>query len=153
MKTNIKINVSAKEITMTKATAKKASLFSTTEYEHLVQAMKDFPNFTVKVVSTKTRESSNKGLTMPLMEQLVAGMTNNDKAAIARFEAVKDSYKGTNFHFSKPKAYFLSEYPNWREWLPQVEEQQEKQAGVAPVVAEVQEQKEDSSKRFNMFGR
>ena len=152
MKTNIKINLLAKEISMTKATAKRASLFGTTEYQHLVQATKDFPDFQIKILSPKPREGNNKGLTMPLMTKLVAGMTNNDKSAMARFETVKEKYKETNFHFSKPKAYFLAEYPNWREWLPRVEEQQEEQAQAEPMAAvEEQEQKEDSSKGFNTF--
>ena len=152
MKTNIKIGVLEKEITMTKATAKRASIFGTTEYEHLVKAMKDFPNFTVKIVSPKPRE--NKGLTKPLMKKLVREMTNNSAEAIAAFDGVIKCYEESSFHFSKPKAYFLAEYPNWREWLPQMEEQQEEQTQAEQVAAvEEQGQKEDSSKRFNMFGR
>jgi hypothetical protein len=150
MKTNIKIGVLEKEITMTKATAKRASIFGTTEYEHLVKAMKDFPSFTVKITSPKPRD--NRGLTKPLMKKLVREMTNNNAKAIAAFEGVIKCYEESSFHFSKPKAYFLAEYPNWREWLPQAEEQQEEQAQAEPMAAvEEQEQKEDLSKRFNTF--
>jgi hypothetical protein len=142
MKTNIKIGVLEKEITMTKATAKRASIFGTTEYEHLVKAMKDFPNFAVKITSPKPRD--NKGLTKPLMKKLVREMTNNNTEAIAAFDGVIKCYEESSFHFSKPKAYFLAEYPNWREWLPRVEEQQEEQAQAEPMAAvEEQEQKED----------
>lgn len=146
MKTNIKINVLAKEITMTKATAKRASLFGTTEYEHLVQAMKDFPNFEVKILSPKTRDSNNKGLTMPLMTKLVKEMSNNSPEDIKAFHEVVKCYENSSFHFSKPKAYFLSEYPNWREWLPQVEERQQEQSDTVTAVEE-REQKEDSGNK------
>ena len=151
MKTNIKINALAKEITMTKATAKKASSFGTTEYEHLIKAMKDCPNFTVKIISPKSRD--NKGLTKPLMKKLVSEITNNSAAAIAAFDGVIKCYEESSFHFSKPKAYFLAEYPNWREWLPTVEEQQEQTQAEHVAAVEEQGQKEDSSKRFSMFGR
>lgn len=148
MKTKIRISAETEEITMSKATAKRASIIGTEEYKQLVKAKRDLPTFAVKIATQKTnpKAKSSKGLTMPLMNKLVAGMTNNDEAAIARFEAVKDSYKNTNFHFSKPKAYFLAEYPEWRDWLPQVEEQQEGQAKVPPVAKEVQEQREEASK-------
>jgi|GEM_PF-984999 len=151
MKTNIKINAVTEEITMTKTTAKKASTIGTEEYKQLVRAKRDFPTFAVKITTPKAnpKAKSDKGLTMALMENLVAGMTNKDKTAIARFEAVKEQYTKTNFHFSKPKAYFLAEYPNWREWLPQVEEQQEEQAEAAPAAAEEQKQREGANKFLN----
>jgi len=151
MKTNIKIDAVKKEITMTKATAKRASIFGTTEYEHLVKAMKDFPNFTVKITSPKARERDNKGLTKPLMKKLVREMTNNSADAIAAFDGVIKCYEESSFHFSKPKAYFLAKYPNWREWLPTVEEQQEQVQAEQVAAVEEQEQKEDSSKGFNTF--
>jgi len=124
MKTNIKINVLTEEITMTKATFKKASFVGTQEYEQLVKAKRDFPSFAVKILSPKVNKNTNKGLTMELMNKLIWIMANDDIKAIERFEEVKKSYAETNFHFSKPKAYFLSQYPTWRKWLPQVEEKQ-----------------------------
>jgi hypothetical protein len=124
MKATVKINVSAEEITMTKATAAKASFVGTKEYEHLAQAKKDFPNFRVKILSPKTTANNNKGLTLAVMDSLVKAITNGNQEASNAFEAVKECYKGSSFHFSKPKAYFLSQYPNWREWLPEVEERQ-----------------------------
>jgi len=151
MKTNIKIDAVKKEITMTKATAKKASSFGTTEYEHLVKAMKDFPSFTVKITSPKPRD--NRGLTKPLMKKLVREMTNNNAEAIAAFEGVIKCYEESSFHFSKPKAYFLAEYPNWREWLPQAEEQQEEQVQDEPVTESKISPHETRVERNGIFHR
>lgn len=140
MKALVKVNVLTEEITMTKATAQKAGVIGSDEYEQLVKVKRDFPHFRVKITSPKARANSGKGLTMALMEKLIRGMTDDDQAAIERFEAVRDRYKGTNFHFSKPKTYFLSEYSDWREWLPQVEDQPEEPAQAVSVSA-VEEQK------------
>ena len=122
MKTKIKVNAVAQEITMTKATAKEAAFVGTEAYTELLQATKDFPNFKVKVLTTKTKENRDKGLTIELMEKLIKGMTNHNQAAIAGFEEVKETFRGTNFHFSRLKAYFLAKYPDWREWLPEAEQ-------------------------------
>ena len=126
MTNSIKINPFAEEITMTKATAKKASLVGTKEYQQLVQATKDFPNYTIRIASPKGRETSDKGLTMEVMQKIIREVDN--KEAFAKFETIRKGCKGTKSHFTKPKAYFLSEYPNWREWLSEVEEQQAAQA-------------------------
>ena len=122
MKTLVKINAVTSEITMSKSVATRASSINTDEYNQLLQATRDFPNFKVRVLSPKTRENKHKGLTMELMERLIWAMTNDSMKAIEGFEEVKKCYEGTNFHFSKLKAYFVSQYPNWREWLPQVEQ-------------------------------
>ena len=121
-KTTVKVNVLAEEITMSKATAKRAAMVGTKEYKDFAQAKRDFPDFTIKITSPKASENSNKGLTLTLMENLIKEMSNDSRAAIEGFEKVKESYKGTNFSYSKPKAYFLKKYPDWREWLPEVEQ-------------------------------
>jgi len=122
MKNLVKVNVATGEITMTNATAKRAAVIGSDEYKQLLQATKDFPNFKVKVLTTKAKENRDKGLTIELMEKLIKGMTNNSQAAIAGFEEVKETFRGTNFHFSRLKAYFLAKYPDWREWLPEAEQ-------------------------------
>ena len=122
MKNFVKVNVATQEITMTNATAKRAGIIGSDEYNQLLQVTKDFPNFKVKVLSPKAKENRDKGLNIELMEKLIKGMTNGNQAAIMRFEKVKETYRGTNFHFSKLKEYFLSEYSNWREWLPEAEQ-------------------------------
>ena len=127
MKTLIKINHAKEEINMTKATAKKASIIGTDEYRQLVEVKRDLPNYTVVIVSPKGKENSNKGLTLPLMETLIKAMSNDNQAAIEGFDKVRNYYQNSNFHFSKPKEYFVSHYPDWREWLPKIDERQEAQ--------------------------
>ena len=141
MKNTIKINALTKEITMTNATAKRAMEIGSPEYEQLAKVNRDFPNFTVKILSPKVRENNNKGLTLELMEKLMRAVTI-DEEVINTFETLKESYKGTNFHFSKPKAYFLSQFPNWREWLPTVEEPQERQEQNENGAAAIEEQRQ-----------
>ena len=139
MKTNIKINAVTKEIIMTKTTEKKASIIDTPEYKDLIRLRKDFPDFTVKILSPKAKASKDKGLTMELMEKLISVMTDDGYEAVNRFALVKESYKGTNFHFSKPKAYFLAHYPDWRDWLPEAEEKKPedmRKANVLPLMTE-----------------
>jgi len=131
MKSAIKVNVLEKEITMTNTTAKKASSINTDEYNQLLQATRDFPNFTIKIIAPKMKKDSSRGLTVALMENLIEVMAKDSEKAIKEFEAVKKCYEGTNFRFSKPKAYFLSKYPDWREWLPDVE-QDETETEISP---------------------
>ena len=64
---------------------------------------------------------------MPLMETLVKAMSGNNQAAIDGFDEVRSYYQKSNFRFSKPKKYFVSLYPDWREWLPKIDERQEMQ--------------------------
>ena len=141
MKNTIKINALTKEITMTNATAKRAGEIGSPEYEQLAKVTRDFPNFTVKILSPKVRENNNKGLTLELMEKLMQAMTINEEV-INTFMALKDDYKATNFHFSKPKAYFLSQFPNWREWLPTAEEPRARQEQHEDGTAAVEEQRQ-----------
>ena len=120
-KTTIRVNVITEEITMTQTAAKRVSSTDSAEYKKLVQFKRDFPDFKIKIIKQKGRENSSKGLSIELMGELIGVITNDNKEAIERFEQEKASYKGTNSHFSKPKAYFLSQYPNWRESLHKLE--------------------------------
>lgn len=139
MKTTIRINAVTEEIIMSKATAAKAKYIGTEEYKQLARAKKDFPNFTVKISSPKynPKAKSNKRLNMMLMDRLVEVMSSGSQKAITDFAKVKQDFKGTEYHFTKPKAYFLLQYPNWNEWLSQVEEQQEEQAEAEPAAADL----------------
>ena len=151
-KTTIKVNVLEKEITMTNTTAKKASSINTDEYNQLLQATRDFPNFTIKIIAPKMKKDSSRGLTVALMENLIEVMAKDSEKAIKEFEAVKKCYEGTNFHFSKLKAHFISQYPEWREWLPNVEEQQEEQEQKESEAAAVEENEpmtEHSEAKYN----
>ena len=145
MQTKIKINAVTSEITMTKTTAQKASSINSEEYKELLQATRDFPNFTIKIIAPRTKKDTSRGLTMEYMERLVKAMTNDSERAIKEFEAVKRLNENTNFRFSKPKAYFLSKYSDWRKWLPTVEETQEEQEKITSEAAAVDERK-------NIFG-
>lgn len=172
MKTLVKVNLLKEEITMTKATARKASSVGSKEYEDFLKAKRDFPTFAVKVVSPETkkpRENQNKDLKIALMREIIAVSTNNDEKAIEAFDTIRASTKGRSGCYTTPKAYFLERYPNWRNYLLKVEnyrkeeaerqtEQQEEpqasqQAEAAPVAVEVQEQREGTEKLFGVFGR
>ena len=148
MKTNIKINAVSGKIIMTKATEKKVRGCDVVACDQLAEAMRKFPNFKIEVVSPKVKAVNNKGLTIGLMEKLIKVMTNGNEEAIKGFEVARETYKGTNFHYSKPKAYFLSKYPDWREWSPQEEESQEQveeqAAQVGSEAAAVEEVKKKS---------
>jgi len=142
MKTNIKIDAVKKEITMTKATAKRASFAGSKECEQLAQTMKNFPTFTVKVLNQKSRESKHKGLSVDIMERLIKVMTDNSEEALEKLRKEKAKHKGTKGHYSKLKEYFLEEYPNWREYLyavekRQAEEQEQEEVSQVPTENEV----------------
>jgi len=127
MKTTVKIDAVSKEITMTKAAAKRASVVGTKEYKDLAQATRDFPNFAVKILSPRARAYNNKGLTIELMREIIKVNANGNSEIMEEFEIIRRRNTGTEFHFSAPKAYFLSKYPNWRESLETVEERQKVQ--------------------------
>ena len=139
MKTKIKLNLEEKKITMTKAMAKKASYYGTEECDQLAEVMKKFPNFTIEIVSPKAKSVNNKGLTVELMEKLIKVMTNGNTEAIDNFKEIRDLYQKTNFHYSMPKKYFISNYPNWRDWSPQEAEEVEAQEAEQEQAAEIEE--------------
>ena len=143
-KTTIRINAVTSEITMTKTTAQRAGSIGTKEYEQLAQAKRDFPDFTIKITAPKMKKDGSRGLTIDFMEKLIKAMTNNDEQASNSFKAVRELYQNTNFRFSKPKEYFLSQYPDWREWLPDVE-QDETETEISP--------QEISNERNGIFNR
>ena len=149
MKTKINISQVDKKITMTKATAKKASSYGSEEYKLLLKFMNDYPNFDVEIVSpkTKAKAANNKGLTMAVMEKYVREMSNGNTEAIEEFRVIKDFYQKTPSHYSKPKKYFLSQYPNWQEWLPQAEKQQAQAAEIEEVEVEAEVEQEQAEEQ------
>ena len=168
MKTLVKVNVATEEITMSKATARKAAAVGSKEYDQLARAKKDFPNFRVKILSPKPKESSNKGLTVDVMREIIMLNGRDSTKIIDEFDRIRKGTKGTSHRFSAPKAFFLSTYPNWREFLEEAEErleerkkqtqqtapeQQEKPTEAAQAEAEMQAQAEGAGKLFGVFRR
>ena len=119
---NIKINAVSRQIEISKAFEKRASRVGTREYEELVTALRDFPQFKIVMKTPTAKEYNHKGLTFEFMEKLIKYMTDNNQAAIDGFNNVKELCKGSNFHFSKPKEYFLLKYPNYKAFVEIVKE-------------------------------
>ena len=153
MKTNIKIDAVKKEITMTKATAKKARFCGTTENKHLAQAMKDFPDFEVKILSPQTRGNEYKGLSVKLMEELIEVMADNSEDALEKLWKEQAKYHRTKGYYVKLKDYFLAEYPNWKEYLYEVEKRQtEVQKQEKPEEQKLRIEKVEPDEKYRKMG-
>ena len=139
MKTTKKVavNLISKEITINKAFARKAETMGTPEFEELKKAIQDFPQFSIKVKAPQAREKDHKGLTKDLMKKLVKEMSDNNQADIKKFNEVIALYEGTNFHFSKVKAYFLVKYPAYKDFLAEDENQVQETAAAITSLKKV----------------
>ena len=103
-----------KNITLTKAYAKKANTPGTKEFRELANLHKNFPDFTITMrtaVITADKETHG-GLTIEWMTDYIKNY--KDEVAVAEFEEVKKFYKKMPGYYGKVKAWFLNKYPNYQ---------------------------------------
>ncbi len=106
----MKLSYEKKTITITKAEAKKASIYGTDEYNNLVNIRKDFPNFKIVIKEAPKRTKPIKRLTFEAMRHYIE--SKNDSEALAEFiEMTGNIDKVFNKSYGAVKKRFLEHYP------------------------------------------
>ncbi len=79
MKKTLTVNYASNTIEMTDAFANAASIVGSNEYRMLTETKRDFPNFTINVISTRKRTNNHfKNLDFDYMENYIRTHDNND---------------------------------------------------------------------------
>ena len=112
--TNYKVNHTNSTIIITKDFADKASIVNTAEYKILCQLKKDFPNYTVsqRTAKVSTKRDYHKDLTIPRMEKFISWFDEN---GMNKFLKVKEYFQTTKGYSASVRAWFLSNYPDYKE--------------------------------------
>jgi hypothetical protein len=113
------INHESKTITITRDFAKRSSVINSNEYRALTQFRKDYPDYTIKnrTATVTNSKTTHSGLTIPFMKKFIEKQ-DNAAAALKEFESVEKFFKGHPAYYSKVKAWFLSKYPKYAEFIP-----------------------------------
>ena len=117
---NCRINPITRTITISKPFAKAAGKVGTAEYDELMRAMKDHPDYAVELRSIKKKEGkkSYRNLTYDNMREYISNIIDDEKscaAAIAAFEKIKAISKVQAGAYAYVKNWFLNTYPDYKE--------------------------------------
>lgn len=120
----IKINNSNRTIEVTKAFAKKASIFGSDEYKMLKEARNDFPAYKVVSKSAGKKSGTFKGLTRKYMKEYIK---THDEENLKNFyilcgldENGEELEFAASASYGEIKKWFLSKYPAFNEYSKRV---------------------------------
>ena len=85
--TNITIDAKKNAIEITKKFERAASKFGSDEYKALQEVRRDYPNFTIEVIGSKSSSSKNsyKGLTYDYMKKYIESHDDDEKSIMKEF--------------------------------------------------------------------
>lgn len=112
----IRFNRKTRTIEVTKSFDKAASRFGTEEYDALMQARKDHPDYRVVVKSAAKSHEHFKGLTYEFMEKYIASH-DDDGENMAMFNDLRATseeaqrYGAEAASYGEIKAWFFKTYP------------------------------------------
>lgn len=122
--TNITINAKKNAIEITKKFARAASKFGSDEYKALQEVRRDYPNFTVVVVSSKSgsKKNSYKGLTYDYMKKYIASHDDEKNSIMNEFldlrgksEEAKEAC-AESLTYLEIRDWFLDKFPAIRKF-------------------------------------
>ena len=123
----IKINNSNKSIEVTKAFAKKASIFGSDEYCELKEARNDFPTFRVVTKSSGKRNGTFKGLTITYMKEYIEKHDTENKEIMKDFCVLCGRNENWEIldlagtaTYGEIKSWFLKKFPVFNEYTEKV---------------------------------
>jgi hypothetical protein len=120
----MRINHFNKEIEITVAEAKKAGAYGTAEYNALLNAQRDFPEYRVAIIKPKGRSGDNlKGLTFDYMEAYIAKNGTEQQATefkVLRGEKSELGHSGTPY--GRMKKWFLAQFPEILAYREKIDE-------------------------------
>ncbi len=90
MKNAISINYADRTIDLSTSFAKAASIFGSAEYKTLTEAKRDFPTYTVNIVSSKRKNPSRfKNLTLEFIESYIRKHDDDAKKNLTEFATLR----------------------------------------------------------------
>ena len=111
MKKNVKVNPIEKTITISKAFFKRASVFGSSEYYELRNAMKENPDY--EVIITTVQKNVHKDLTFKRMEAYIRTQPNSE-ANLKEFRAVQEIAEAKGAKYPLTKKWFFKTFPEYK---------------------------------------
>jgi hypothetical protein len=113
MKNVLKIDHKNGKIIMDREFSIKSSTYGTQEYNHLQNARKDYPEYTVerKVIKKNSHKEAFKGLTYEYMEQYMERY-KVDEATLQEYRDVRFDVKCHSIRYPYVKQWFLKRFPH-----------------------------------------
>lgn len=111
-----KYNHEDKAIEITKAFAKRASVFGTEEFKLLQQYREYYKDYEVRVTTTmakRTKKNNLKGLSYDFMKQYIERHDTEDQSIMEEFnkKTVKNEDNIATKSYGEVKKWFLEQYP------------------------------------------
>ena len=108
--TNVRISHENNTIVITKAFAKKASVYGTPAYKELAEAKRDNPNFKIIVKANNKSVTSANKITLSMMENYIAKHDETGEI-MAKFNSLRhENLQKTSFF--QIKKWFFETYPD-----------------------------------------
>ena len=113
----IKINFSAKTITLSKKFADAASKVGTEEYRQLQHVREDYPSFeiAVKQIKKNSNKESYQGLNYAFIEMYIQTKPNAEEQ-MAKYREMRLISECHSIRFPAIKQWFLATYPEIKEY-------------------------------------
>lgn len=107
------INTKKMAIEVSKKFATAAYKYGTQEYKELQEVRRDYPNFTVVVVTrkTSTKKESYKGLTYSYMETYIKSHDDDKESIMTEYEMLRGISAAAKEALAEPCSYY--EVKNW----------------------------------------
>lgn len=125
------VMVSETKAEVSKAFAKKARIFGSEEYKLWMAYRQEHPKakMEIKEIKSKKGKQTYKGLSYGKMEEIIK---ERKPELLGKFESLKKSpFEKNAYHATR--AWFVAEIPDYKEYIPQQQETQEKRGQVTKV--------------------
>lgn len=115
----MKYNFENRTIDMTKAEAKLAATRNTPQFKELIEMRKEFPDFAIYVIPTKTikkneKKESYRGLTYAYMEAYIE--SHADASVMDEYKEQKTIAECHSVRYPNVKKWFLAKFPEIAEF-------------------------------------
>ena len=127
-KAGYKVEHETMTIICSNAFLKKASKVGTPEYNALLKARHDFPDYTVEANEPKkaVAKMSTKGLTREFMELYIVNKFGMESQDYKSFESMRNLCNDTKNSYMAMRKWFTTRYPDWDGKQAQREEVKQK---------------------------
>lgn len=121
---SIRINEKNRTIEINKTFSSKASIFGTSEYDDLQKVRKDYPNYCIKVVKSKSSNKSNSySVSYVFMENYISKHDDDKYTIMNEYknlrglsdEAIEMGFASCTYE--EIKKWFLAKYPKIGDFL------------------------------------
>lgn len=115
----MKYNFENRTIDMTKSEAKLAATRNTSQFNELIEMRKDFPDFAIYVIPTKSikkneKKESYRGLTYAYMEAYIK--SHADASVMEEYQQQRNIAECHSVRYPNVKKWFLAKFPEIAEF-------------------------------------